>query len=205
MSTIRSVLLLALLTAAGLLLPNVPAFAQAPPPPPPPSCPTGPGGPPPTTTPGTPAAPTGLDRLGQVLSWNDNAADEDGFLICISSAGPRGPLEFVVGADVTSFVVPEGAPPQCPPAPPGEEFASYAVYAFNEQGLSAASSTGVVIECILGPAATALAEAGPTALPDTGRGMRDAGSSRLLWGVLALAAGTLIGAGALGIRRLRTR
>ncbi len=115
MSLIRSVLLLALLTAAGLLLLSAPAVAQTPPAP---SCPVSESGPAPTPAPGTPAAPTGLDRLGQVLSWNDNAADEDGFLICISSAGPRGPLEFVVGADVTSFVVPEGAPPQCPPAPP---------------------------------------------------------------------------------------
>ena len=141
-----------------------------------------------------------------MLNWNDNAGDEDGFLICVSPGRPGGLLEFVVGADVTSFVLPEDAPPQCPPPVPGDELANYTVYAFNEQGLSAFASSGVIVECGLAPAATgtALAEAGPTALPDTGGAIAsDEGSPRLLWGVLALAAGMLIGAGALGIRRLR--
>ncbi len=202
MSIMRSVLLLALLAAAGLFLLSAPAVAQTPPPP---SCPTGPGGPPPTTTPGTPAAPSDLIGLGRVFSWSDNSDDEDGFLICVSPGRPGGLLEFVVGADVTSFVLPEEAPPRCPPALPGDESADYTVYAFNEVGLSVFAYHGVVVECGPGAAATgtALAEAGPTALPDTGGATRDGGSPRLLWGVLALVAGTLIGAGALGIRRFR--
>lgn len=153
----------------------------------------------PTQTPtpdGVPAAPTDVDISGGVLTWTDNADNEDGYRVTIVLRAPATnevrTFEFELPPDTERFVPPEETRGGCP------DFTSvrWIVVAFNAAGDS--EDDEVRIEAIC---------PGPTPdimLPDTGAGPArgDAAAVWLLIGLSALGAGGLAAAGA---RRLRRR
>lgn len=155
----------------------------------------------------SPAAPSDAEFRGGVLSWSDNSENEDGFLICVDPGG----FEFVVAADTTTFVPPP-EPSNCPDSD-NATYVTYAVYAFNAQGLSGPALRPPIIgDCAVpGPAtptasqAAATATPPPAVLPDTGGvGDSEANASAAVWALLAGGIAALLGAGALVLRRVRT-
>jgi hypothetical protein len=161
----------------------------------PPVCP--PAGAFPTPVSGVPRAPSDVDLVGGVLSWSDNADNEDGYLIC---ARP-GDFEHTVGANTTAFVPPPDWPPRCPDV----EYADFNVHAFNDNGLSSPDGWSVMVECTVTPTEPSpRAAATPAVLPPSGEGAGDGASeSVVVWpllGVLLVAAG---GLGVFGVWRVR--
>ncbi len=150
-----------------------------------------------TPGPGVPNAPSNAALAGGVLTWTDNADDEDGYLIC---ARP-GDFEYTVGADVTAFAPPPGWPPECPDV----EFADYEIYAFNDSGLSSPDGWSVIVECAATPTepfppGTATA----AVLPPSGAG---AGASTsggaVVWVLLGILMVASAAAGVFGVWRAR--
>ncbi|MDZ4278857.1 MAG: hypothetical protein U1B78_06940 [Dehalococcoidia bacterium] len=144
-----------------------------------------------------PAAPSNANLVGGVLSWVDNSDTEDGFRITVRIGGET--LEYQVGPDVTSFVIPPEAQLQCP----DRATVTYDVSAFN--GFGASESVGIGISAIC-PETFLLATPTivPRALPPAGNGAESGTTGRppLLW--LALAAVTVV-AGGLLAWRIRVR
>jgi len=124
-------------------------------------------GSPPTPPAGAPAAPSDLfAAFGTQLTWVDHSDNEDGFRITRRVFGGNAPDRrdtYEVGANVTSFSLPENAPRLC--SVDGYQAFDLVLVAFNEDGESAIETYGVLAECELAPAASATAE---TTLPATG-------------------------------------
>ena len=157
-----------------------------------------------TPTPAVPSAPTGVQFLGGVLTWSDNADNEDGYKITVQTRsdieeGVR-ELTFEVGANVTSFPLPAEARLACPDRISVE----LTVIAFNEAGSSDPARFAIFVLCPA-PTGTAVPPL-PTAtavppLPNTGTG--GSAGIHLSWLIAGLAlagAGALAAAAALGAR-----
>ena len=150
-----------------------------------------------------PAAPTNLRLLGGVLTWTDNASDEEGFRLIASASGA--PIaRLTLGRDVTSSVLPPEALASCP----GRDAVQYELRAFRGSATSEAARTLINVEC--GSASTALPTApppSPAALPRTGSNGDAYPTTRSLIPLGALLAGIMLAA--LGIicqskRRINT-
>lgn len=186
----RCALLLAALLGAAVVL--WPALALAAPP-----CP--PAGSFPTPGPGVPNAPSDAALAGGVLTWTDNADDEDGYLIC---AGP-GDFQHTVGADSTAFAPPPGWPPECPDV----EFAHYTIYAFNDSGLSSPGGWSVIVECAVRPTKPSPPGTATAAvLPPSGEGIGDrASDSSVVWVLLGVLMVASAAAGVFRVSRVRAQ
>ena len=144
----------------------------------------------PVPTASVPASPSDPMLAGGVLTWTDNADNEDGFRITVEIQGDLTEeitvLLFEVEANVTRFVHPPEARASCP----FRTSVLFRVVAFNAAGESKSVGVGIALLCPAAP--TPPPTVSPTiaaALPQTG--MR--GSSENRFPVVSL---LITGAGA---------
>ncbi len=176
----------ALITVLAFALTSTLAFAQTP-----------------TPTASVPASPSDSMLAGGVLTWTDNADNEDGFRITVEIRGDLTDeitvLRFEVEANVTSFALPPEASPRCP----DRTSVMFTVVAFNAAGESKSVGVGIALICPAAP--TPSPTASPTiaaALPQTG--MRGGSESRFPFVWLLVPGAGLLALGGAGWRARRS-
>ena len=157
----------------------------------------------PTPTVSVPAPPSDPMLAGGVLTWTDNADNEDGFRITAETWGYLTDeitvLLFEVEANVTRFVQPPETRARCP----DRTSVRFTVVAFNAAGESKSVGRGITLLCPAAPIPSPTVS--PTiaaALPQTG--MRSGSESRFPF-VWLLVTGAGAGLLALGVAGWRAR
>ena len=178
--------LAALVTVLAFALISTLAFAQTP-----------------TPTVSVPASPSDSMFAGGVLTWTDNADNEDGFRITVEIRGDLTDeitvLLFEVEANVTSFARPPEAEARCP----DRTSVLFTVVAFNAAGESKSVGLGIALICPAAP--TPSPTVSPTiepTLPQTG--MRGGSESRFPFVWLLVPGAGLLALGGAGWRARRS-
>lgn len=184
----RVCLLAALITALAFALTSILAFAQTP-----------------TPAVSVPTPPSDPMLAGGMLTWTDNADNEDGFRITVEIRGDLTDeitvLRFEAEANVTSFAQPPETRSRCP----DRTSVLFTVVAFNAAGESKSVGASIRLQCPAAP--TPSPTVSPTiaaALPQTGMHGGSENRFPFVWLLVTGAGAGLLALGGAGWRARRS-